>query len=220
VYLVVVYLLFCTHIFNLFNGTFLGNICGVLLFTVLTAMLIVITINVVRGKTNTATEPSKSLTPIEQLKSYFNIWNTKYVKSVNIGPFMPWRSDITDVLTGILKKYENIISLLDDSFSKTDLTYITYIDTLNEVVGLSVSIAKSLFKRFDVFDYQGWCKDSNNERYTQYIAETREYLDKATEINLKMDNLVHELVRLDEISGDSLKELNELIDQTKQYKNI
>lgn len=219
-YLIALYVLFSNKVMHLYNGTIGSAICCILIFVILTIMLIIMTLHLTGKKKPVQTGNIENLTPFEAFIQYMKSCNYWLNQASHLGPFQNMCGGIRDTNNGIYDKYNHILRLLKDSFSETDLTYITYIETLNEVLKLAGSNIKGIVRRFEVFDYKGWSKDRCNTLYTQYVDEVQEFEVKNQEINLKLDNLVHELIKLDEISDVSLKELTELIDQTKQYKNV
>lgn len=156
-------------------------------------------------------------TPQEELKEYEHIFADPYLKTVF------FVDDIDTIITAIskmIKKLNDLENLLDTTFSKTDLTYTTYKSSLNSVIGAFNSNLKSIKKRIDVFDYRAWYEGDRSDISEKYVSDIRLSIEQNEEILDKLDYLISELVSLDDPKNLSLSNLNSLIKQTQDYKNI
>lgn len=245
IYFILLYLFY--FVIGVMNGTVVGTICGILIFLVLTVMLGIITYSVLKGKQKEVKigVDEKDLPEIECLKLLNNSYKAKLSHN-NLPPFNDYNVTIISTVDNIIEKYANIMKLLQESFSATDLTFAKYTSTLDTIIKTVRGNLKAIIKRTEVFDYKGWsricnsvkimeiCKEiqkgqvlelqkvaSENELdYLKYIVEVKDYIIKTTEISEKLNKLTHELVCLETLSDAPLQELTALIEQTKEYKNI
>lgn len=245
IYFILLYLFY--FVIGIMNGTVIGTICGILIFLVLTVMLWVITYSVLKGKQKEVKigVDEKDLPEIERLKLLNNNYKVK-LNHNNLPPFNDYNVIIVSTVDNIIEKYANIMKLLQESFSVTDLTFAKYTSTLDTIMKTVRGNLKAVIKRTEVFDYKGWNKISNSTKiieickeiqsgvkielhnvaneneidYLKYIVEIKEYITKTIEISEKLNKLTHELVCLETLSDAPLQELTALIEQTKEYKNI
>ena len=250
IYFILLYLFY--FVIGIMNGTVVGTICGILIFLVLTVMLGIITYSVLKAMNDQIHKFSvkigvdeKDLPEIERLKLLNNSYKAKLSHN-NLPPFNDYNITIISTVDNIIEKYANIMKLLQESFSVTDLTFAKYTSTLDTIIKTVRGNLKAIIKRTEVFDYKGWsricnsvkimeiCKEiqkdqvielqkvaSENELdYLKYLVEVKDYIIKTTEISEKLNKLTHELVCLETLSDAPLQELTALIEQTKDYKNI
>lgn len=212
---------FCFGTLDMLSYGVIGFICGAVIFGVSTWYMIMQTIGYRTELANQhrleVIEYNKK-SSIDELKKRVKQLDD-FMRFKNIGPFTKSGTIIFEAMQGILTKHTNIMNLLKDSFSESDLTFIKYTEVLDEVLDLASNNIKSIYKRMSVFDYR-----ANANGITtignQYVTEVAELTNNLVLINQKFDNLTHELVSMDTISDDSLLlELTELIDSTKMYKN-
>ena len=118
----------------------------------------------------------------------------------------------------MVKKLENIDNLLLNTFSKTDLTYVTYKDRISDVIKVYIRNCQSVKTRADTFDSK-WEKE--NSTALTFESEMQNYLGHNESILSQVDNLMLELIRLGDIGDENAKEqMLRLIEETKDYASI
>lgn len=127
---------------------------------------------------------------------------------------------LKEAVENIQIKYDKTIQVLSESFNQSDITYQNYVSVLDDVLKLSSSYVKSIKKRIDVFDYREYFYHQNSEQCKEYLKEITDKCGQLDVIGDKFDTLLHELVRLDEISETPLLDLQKLIETTSDYKTI
>ena len=142
------------------------------------------------------------------------------MNNANLGPFEQRKKEIYDLCVSMKQKNDNLHKLLRESFSTEDLTYNTYMSTLNEVMRIFNNNLGGIKKRIEVFDYNDWKNDRSDEHATAYISEVEDLYKKNYVVIDHIDDLMHELVNLDDISDVPLEKVNRLIEQTQDYKKI
>ena len=75
-------------------------------------------------------------------------------------------------------------------------------------------------KRLELSEDDEWNRKNNNEHATAYISEINNLYEKNYVVIDNMDDLMHELVQLDDISEVPLDKINRLVEQTQNYKKI
>lgn len=155
--------------------------------------------------------------PHDDLREYAKIFTSRDMQNL----FFKTDVDrIAAVIGKMIKKLDNLEKLLETTFSKTDLTYTTYKNSLDSVIGAFNSNLKSIKKRIDVFDYHAWESGDRSDISEKYISDIERLISQNEEIIDKLDYLISELVSLDDPKNFSLSNLNNLIRQTQDYKNI
>lgn len=155
--------------------------------------------------------------PHDDLREYAKIFTSRDMQNLF------FKTDVDRIATVIgkmIKKLDNLEKLLETTFSKTDLTYTTYKNSLDSVIGAFNSNLKSIKKRIDVFDYHAWESGDRSDISEKYISDIERLISQNEEIIDKLDYLISELVSLDDPKNFSLSNLNNLIRQTQDYKNI
>lgn len=159
----------------------------------------------------------KKKSPHDDLREYATIFTSSNIQNL----FFKTDVDrITAVISRMIKKLDNLEKLLENTFSKTDLTYTTYKNSLDGVIGAFNNNLKSIKKRIDVFDYRAWESGNRSDVSEKYISDIERLISQNEEIIDKLDYLISELVSLDDPKNFSLSNLNNLIRQTQDYKNI
>lgn len=233
-YFIALFVFFSRDLINLLNGTVIGFICGGVIFTTLTASLLFvnkrISVLALEKKNQlllTDNAENVKLSSYENFlktaKAFESFMNTKFSLKTMSGIAWPFnnvtKKEITDISISFKEKYNNIDSILKESFSSTDLTFIKYKETIDEVTDVFTKNLKGIQKRLMVFDYRNWTNNPNNENAQQYEAEITQMYKQNVDILQRFDKLIHELISLSDISDEPLKELTLLIEQTKNYKN-
>lgn len=216
-----IFLIYSKHCLHLINGSPLRTIAGIIIMILLIGLLIFMTIYFINKNTEDnlpMIESEETKTEEEKLEEF--ITYIKNLKNFNLGPFEKQKKQLYDMSVSMKLKYANIQKLLKDSFSETDLTYSTYNSTLNEVLKIFNKNMKGIQKRIEVFDYNAYKLDSSNENANEYITEVKNLYDNNDVVIEHIDDLMHELVSLDDISEMPLEKVNMLIEQTQNYKNI
>ncbi len=135
-------------------------------------------------------------------------------------PINAYINTLIDSIRSMIDRLSNINKLLETTFSKTDLTYITYVDAIGNVTELFISNVKSAMKRMSVFDYNAWKAGERSDISQKYISDIEVRISQNDDILDKLDCLISELVSLDDPSNFSLDNITSLIQQTQDYKNI
>ena len=92
--------------------------------------------------------------------------------------------------------------------------------TLDEVMRIFNNNLGGIKKRIEVFDYNEWSSNKSDEHAAAYISEVEDLYKKNYVVIDNIDDLMHELVNLDDISDVPLEKVNRLIEQTQDYKKI
>lgn len=142
-------------------------------------------------------------------------------------------------LDRLIKKTELLEDILAQHFDKNSLTYDKFhvvIDNTQELFfdNLKKMILKIMI--FDQDDYSTMARDSKylskeatlqkNAIYKEYINYANVVLEKNEHILVKLDNLLLELSKLDDVEESNIEDfatiqdVNELIEQTKFYKGV
>lgn len=135
-------------------------------------------------------------------------------------PMNTYINALIESIRDMIDRLSNIGTLLEATFSKTDLTYITYVDAIEKVVELFSSNIKSVIKRMTVFDYNAWEEGERSDISQKYISDIEIRISQNDDILNKLDYLISELVSLDDPANFSLDNITSLIQQTQDYKNI
>lgn len=155
--------------------------------------------------------------PTDELNDYYNIFCGKQPGQK---PMTEYIETVCNNIKAMFERLHNLENLLDTTFSKTDLTYVTYKSSLESVIGAFNANLKGIKKRIDVFDYTSWNEGEKSEISIKYISDIENRISQNEEIIDKLDYLISELVSLDDPANFSLSNLNNLIRQTQDYKNI
>jgi hypothetical protein len=141
-------------------------------------------------------------------------------------------------LEQITKKRSTLISVLNQRFEPTELSFKKFISVIQEVENLFYRNIRSILSRLGVFDVAEFSKltsqkvsrlphDLFNEKmsiYNEYLTFVKSSLGTNEEILLKLDKLLLEISRLDSLelsdveSMPCMQEIDSLIKQTKLYK--
>ncbi|MDD6827875.1 MAG: hypothetical protein PUE12_17525 [Oscillospiraceae bacterium] len=221
-FLAAVFVIYSKKCLHLINGNPVRTIAGILIMLIMLGLVMYLTISAVkREQINSlpaieTTAPK--LTETQKLDGFVTFFRSAVTH--NLGPFETKKKDFFEMCAGMKQKNENIRRLLAESFSPDDLTYRTYINTLDEVMRIFNSNLNGIKKRLEVFDYAEWNRDNNDEHATAYISEINNLYEKNYVVIDNMDDLMHELVQLDDISDVPLDKINRLVEQTQNYKKI
>ncbi|MCR5207256.1 MAG: hypothetical protein K6C14_02115 [Eubacterium sp.] len=207
----------------------------IFLLVVLAAILLFITVNY---RILVPPKPKKvKLVDGEELKS-----PKDYIRSLQSLLYKKEFANYISVLIGqinrISPKQASLGVILEQNFEKTELTYIKFTTTINEVVGLFYENIKKAINRIGVFDEEEYHKLLRNELALpedskqlkiQIYGEHLSYVDgiiRQNEVIITLlDNLMLEISKLDGINGQSMEnlqilaEMKELIKNTKYYGN-
>ena len=172
---------------------------------------------------NNETEYSKYVSLSKWITDFTNNKHVSYSSERYENPFnisTHYGRLLKEAVENIQIKYDKTIQVLSESFNQSDITYQNYVSVLDDVLKLSSSYVKSIKKRLDVFDYREYFYHPNSEQCKEYLKEITDKCKQLDEIGDKFDTLLHELVRLDEISETPLLDLQKLIETTSDYKTI
>lgn len=137
----------------------------------------------------------------------------------------------------IQSRLQKINAILSEHFTPNEMTYQRFTGIVEEATTRFYANIKTMIKRIRIFDTKDYLKISGKnsdlslsakqERlhiYTEHINYVKKLVDANENIISKMDKLLLELTKLDDFSEESLNnnpainELNDLIEQTKFYK--
>ena len=140
---------------------------------------------------------------------------------------------------GRLKQKSGMLNtLLEQEFSSTEMSYARFRQIISSVVDLFYSNVRSIINRLIIFDYseytnvrtgklRGLTKEQTDAKlqiFDEHVAYINNKIDKNENILLKLDSLLLEVSKLDDVteseieSLEAIKNINELIEQTKLYK--
>ncbi len=129
-------------------------------------------------------------------------------------------------------------TLLAQEFSSTEMSYARFKQIISSVVDLFYSNVRSIINRLTIFDYSEYTNvksgklrgltkeqtDAKLKMFDEHVAYINNKIDNNENILLKLDSLLLEVSKLDEVSENGLgnleaiKNINDLIEQTKLYK--
>ncbi len=136
----------------------------------------------------------------------------------------------------ISPKQASLDVILEQNFDKTELTYIKFKTTIDDVVNLFYENTKRAINRISVFDEEEFrnlvsdrlslpeeSKKLKLEIYREHISYVNTIIRRNENIITLLDNLILEISKLDDISSQSMEniqiiaEMKELIKNTKLY---
>lgn len=218
-FLVSLFLIYSRHGFHLMSGGGGRKIAGVLVFLLLAGFMLYLTNYFIRRsqlESLPVIETKAKVSEEQRLNDYISYFQSK--RNLFMGPFENIKLDYIDMCLRMQQKDRNLRKLLSESFSPDDLTYKTYINTMDEVMKIFNNNLRAAQKRIEVFDYKEYKLDNNNPDSVDYITEVSELYSKNDEVISNVNTLLHELVDLDQISEVPLEKINRLIEQTQNYK--
>ena len=136
----------------------------------------------------------------------------------------------------ISPKVAGLDAILEQNFDKSEMTYIKFKTTIDDVVNLFFENIKRAINRIGVFDEEEFRKLNRNELnlpedsralkiqiYAEHIQYVNDVIRRNEDIITLLDNLMLEISKLDDINGSSMEniqiiaEMRELIKTTKFY---
>ena len=218
-YIIAIAVLFSRKTFDLMSYPH-GKAAGIIIFILLTALIVYLTYDFVK-KDNLARLKAIANKEIKeesiemQLLSYCEYAKSFTYKDHRITDEIQRLGELAE---SMVKKLKNIDDLLLGTFSKTDLTYVTYKERVSDVMKVYLRNCQSIRTRADTFDNK-WEKE--NATALTFESEMQGYLGQNESILSQMDNLMLELIRLGDIGDESAKEqMLKLIEETKDYASI
>lgn len=197
-----------------------GKAAGIIIFILLTALIVYLTYDFVK-KDNLARLKAIANKEIKeesiemQLLSYCEYAKSFTYKDRRITDEIQRLGELAE---SMVKKLKNIDDLLLGTFSKTDLTYVTYKERVSDVMKVYLRNCQSIRTRADTFDNK-W--EEENATALTFESEMQGYLGQNESILSQMDNLMLELIRLGDIGDESAREqMLKLIEETKDYASI
>ena len=163
-----------------------------------------------------------------------------YIKSLQDYSFKTDFEKQISILIGQIRrlspKQAALDVILEQNFDKSEMTYIKFKTTIDEVVNLFFENIKKAINRIGVFDEEEFRKLKKNELnlpedsrelkmqiYTEHINYVDNIIKRNEDIITLLDNLMLEISKLDDISSSSMEsiqiiaEMRELIKNTKFY---
>ena len=163
-----------------------------------------------------------------------------YIKSLQE---LAYKKDFTNRLAALESqikrlnpKEASLEVILEQNFDKTEMTYIKFKTTIDEVTALFYENIKKAINRISVFDEDEYTKlrrnelnlpeDSRNlkyEIYNEHFSYVDSVIKRNEDIITLIDNLILEISKLDDINNQSMEniqilaEMKELIKNTKYY---
>ncbi len=163
-----------------------------------------------------------------------------YIKSLQDNSYKKEFEKQIVMLTGQVKrvppKQASLDVILEQNFDKTELTYIKFKSVIDDVVNLFYENTKRAVSRISVFDENEYRKLLANqltlpddsralklEIFNEHMTYVDSIIEKNEEIITLLDNLILEIAKLDDISSQTMEniqiiaEMKELINNTKFY---
>lgn len=220
-FLLAVVLIYSKFGLHLINGNPLRTVAGIVIMILMIGLLFYLTLSALHAAKIDELPAIETKAPVsedQRLTEFTDFY--RRMNNANLGPFEQKKKEIYDLCVSMKQKNDNLHKLLRESFSTEDLTYNTYMSTLNEVMRIFNNNLGGIKKRIEVFDYNDWKNDRSDEHATAYISEVEDLYKKNYVVIDHIDDLMHELVNLDDISDVPLEKVNRLIEQTQDYKKI
>lgn len=201
---------------NLIDGSPLRLIAGIVVFIMLTAVIIALTVYFVKANKALYLKSlgdGKKKTETERLADFITYFSG-IERSSGHKDILDIAQTCTVAAKRMTDKLEQLRKLLGETFSLTDLTYTSYIESLNEITAMFNNNLNGIRKRIDVFDPS----DVDSDVSSIYLSESAVLEERNEKMLDTMDNLLLELVRVEDVNDNSLAKLNQLIEQTKLYQ--
>ena len=155
-------------------------------------------------------------------------------------------SSATDQINRLENKEKTLDSILSQYFSPQEAAYTQFQDTVSSLKELFFSNVKKILNRITIFDYRDYLKvddelknapvvdgitvfsssaDAQMTIYNEHIDYVRELVEENEKILLKLDSLLLEISRSDDINESDfeqmpvIQEINEWKSQTNFYQN-
>ena len=146
---------------------------------------------------------------------------------------------ILEQIERLQKKHETIKDILLQKFSSAEMSYKKFEGSIQAVEDIFYINIKSILNKLNAFDeddynlinkdeaYQTFSKDfiqTKMDIYKEYIVFVKKSMEDNEQIILKLDKLLLEISRLNSLENSEIenmsgmKEIDELINQTKYYK--
>ncbi len=179
---------------------------------------------------------------LSESKDYINALDQMREKKV----FEQEISTAIEQLYRLQDKDKALDSILAQFFSPQEMTFTRFQTVIDSVQSLFYNNVKKMLNRMIIFDYKDYTKLTEKIRnsqtidgvkvvsksesaqlkiYDEHIGYVRGLVDMNESILVKLDSLLLEISKLDDLDESGLEELsaiqeiNELISQTKFYKN-
>ncbi|MDO5558430.1 MAG: hypothetical protein Q4F95_02405 [Oscillospiraceae bacterium] len=137
------------------------------------------------------------------------------------------------------QKNQMLQTLLEQEFSSAEMSYARFMQIISSVVDLFYSDVRSIINRLIIFDYseytnvksgklRGLTQEQTQAKlkiFDEHVDYIHNKIDKNENILLKLDSLLLEVSKLDDVTEseieklEAIKNLNDLIEQTKLYKD-
>ncbi len=151
----------------------------------------------------------------------------------------------TEQVYRMLDKDKALDTILEQFFTPQEMTYTRFQNAINSVQAIFYNNVKKMINRMVIFDYKDYHKltekirnsrgtgnvgvysksiDAQLKIYSEHIEYVRGLVDTNENILIKLDGLLLEISKLDDLDEQGLenmaavKEINDLIEQTKFYK--
>lgn len=221
-FLAAVTLIYSRFGLHLINGNPVRTAAGIFIMILLIGLVIFLTVNAIRNEQLNNLPVIETTATVVSEEEKLNNFTVYYgnLRNRNMGPFESKKQEFYEICRSMKTKNDNLQKLLRDSFSTEDLTYNTYVSTLNEVMKIFNNNLNGIKKRLEVFDYNEWNNNREDEHAVAYISEIDSLYEKNYVVIDHIDDLLHELVLLEDISDVPLEKVNRLIEQTQNYKKI
>lgn len=220
----IAYILYIAAIFGIYskrglyliNGSPVRLIAGIIVFIMLTAVVIALTIHYVKESKILYLKSlgdGKKKAETERLADFIEYFNG-IKRSIGHKDILNIAQTCSVAAKRMTDKQERLRKLLAETFSQTDLTYTSYVESLNEITAIFNNNLNGIRKRIEVFDPA----DDDSDVSSIYISESAALEERNEQILDSIDNLLLEIVRVDDVNDTSLAKLNKLIEQTKLYQ--
>ena len=187
--------------------------------------------------------------PIPLLKGSETMQPMDYVKALEDtkgkGVFEEEITTAVEQIYRMLDKDKALDTILEQFFTPQEMTYTRFQNAINSVQALFYNNVKKMINRMLIFDYKDYKKltekirstggannigvysksvDAQIKIYSEHIEYVRALVDTNENILIKLDGLLLEISKLDDLDEEGLeniaavKEINALIEQTRFYK--
>lgn len=220
-------------------GIKFGVSFGSTLLAILTLLISIFTFfignkNILNKKENNKKE-SKQINDLQTDDDF----KTELVKCMAKREFKDSAAQAMKQLDRMRKKINILDEVLSQHFEKGSLTYDKFNNTIENVEELFFDNLRKMILKITIFDqdeYNNMARDNRNlstaavmQRnaiYKEYVEYANLILEKNENILIKLDNLLLEISKLDDVEESNIEnlatvqEVNELIEQTKYYKQV
>ena len=133
------------------------------------------------------------------------------------------KKNIRDV-EKLMKKKEVLKVILSQYFTPGEMSYVRFENVIDGTMSVFLGNIQKIINRINIIDADTLKEGMDNQICQEYIRYIESKMRENEEILLKLDNLILEISKLDDVEGQNLEELpaiqeiNDLISNTQYYK--